>query len=607
MSARRAGTAPWLAAFLVAAALLAPSVRAQDVPPADTVRADTARTDTATLADTARVATAPVPDTIKAPLPLAELPATPSIGAPYRWNRAELFATGAYSLLELLDLIPGVTTYRSGWLASPKIASYLGDPTRLRVFLDGLEITSLDARTDGLLDVSDIQLWMLESLVVERGADEVRVYARSWRVDRTATSTRTDVATGDQDTNIFRGFLGRRFKHGEALQLAGQQYGVGGSAAGGGDELAVMGRLGWARGPWGADVFAARASSTRDRRDRFDGAGSIPALESRRTDAYVRGTYGQPDSGFWAMALAGLQHFREQTSHQTTAPIDTVDSTRTAAQYVAAVGFSGGGARVTVTNRLERSEGHTVNAVVGRASFERGVLGLTLLAEERSGDSSSVEEASAVLRPVSFIALSGAVSRRHGGGGSDFLTARAEAGLRAGRLWATGGIVRQESHSVPGPTVFDTSFASAVIPEGTGLFATLRGRFYQDLGVDVYVMRWQDSAFYRPKLQGRAELFLETRWLRRFPTGNFGFLGSVAYEYRSTTLFPSLPAGGGALAVERLGDQHVGLARLEIRILDAVLFYQSRFALYPPNTATLPGYLLPRQLQLYGVRWQFWN
>lgn len=608
MRRRRAGGSLRPAASGIAIALLfALPAGAQVTPPPDSARTDTLPRDTSATADTARVATAPPADTIKAPLPAAELPATPSIAAPYRWSRAELFATGAQSLLELLDLVPGVTTYRSGWLASPKIASYLGDAARVRVFLDGLEITSLNARTGGLLDLSDVQLWTLESVVLERGADEVRVFARSWRVDRTATSTRTDVATGDQDANIFRGFLGKRFRRGEALQLAGQQYGINGGPAGGGDELAVMGRVGWARGRWSADAFATRASLNRDARTRFDQLGRIPALDAQRTDAYVRAMYGRADSGFWAMAMAGAQRFGEETAHQTTAPIDTVDTARTNAQYVAAAGFSRSGVRLSLTNRHVRGEGQSLNAIIGRASLERGMLGLSLRAELRGGDSSSVEEAVAVLRPLRFLALSGAVARRHGGSGSDFMTVRGEAGLGVGRLWASGGVVRQEAHSVPGLAVFDTTFAPALVPEGTGLFGALRGRVYKDLGVDLYLMRWEDSAFYRPKLQGRAEVFLETRWLGRFPSGHFGFLGSIAYLYRSATLFPSAPAGGGPLTTQRLGDQHVGVARLEIRLLDATLFYQSQFGLYPTNTATLPGYLLPPQLQLYGVRWQFWN
>ena len=34
-------------------------------------------------------------------------------------------------------------------------------------------------------DLATIQIWTLEEVAVERGADELRVYLRSWRVDHT--------------------------------------------------------------------------------------------------------------------------------------------------------------------------------------------------------------------------------------------------------------------------------------------------------------------------------------------------------------------------------------------------------------------------------------
>src|SRR5690606_23776649 len=107
------------------------------------------------------------------------------------------------------------------WLASPALVGVAGDVSRTRVFLDGIELEGLDPTGGGLLDLSRIQLWSLEDVAVERGADELRVYLTTWRVERTTSSTRTDVATGDQETNLYRGMFGRRFKHGEVLQLGG--------------------------------------------------------------------------------------------------------------------------------------------------------------------------------------------------------------------------------------------------------------------------------------------------------------------------------------------------------------------------------------------------
>ena len=70
----------------------------------------------------------------------------------------------------------------------------------------------------------------------------------------------------------------------------------------------------------------------------------------------------------------------------------------------------------------------------------------------------------------------------------------------------------------------------------------------------------------------------------------------------------------GAKSRRRTGQEHGGekeASRADegqrIKIVDAVRFYQQRFGIYPRTPATLPGYIMPPQLQLYDVRWEFWN
>jgi hypothetical protein len=107
-------------------------------------------------------------DTIKAPLPV--FPAPPPIGAgpSFRWNREEIGRSGAFTLDELLARVPGVEAYRTGWLAAPALVAVAGDVSRVRVFLDGIELEGLDPTGGGLLDLSRIQLWSLEEVAVER-------------------------------------------------------------------------------------------------------------------------------------------------------------------------------------------------------------------------------------------------------------------------------------------------------------------------------------------------------------------------------------------------------------------------------------------------------
>ena len=113
---------------------------------------------------------------------------------------------------------------------------------------------------------------------------------------------------------------------------------------------------------------------------------------------------------------------------------------------------------------------------------------------------------------------------------------------------------------------------------------------------------WSDSGgYYRPRYQSRAELYIQTNLLDRFPRGNFGLLTSLAHEYRSSVRFP-LP-GDSSVST---GHIRTLAFRLEIRIQTAVVSYQFRNVLQE-RYVLVPGFQMPRQTQFYGVRWDFWN
>jgi hypothetical protein len=112
---------------------------------------------------------------------------------------------------------------------------------------------------------------------------------------------------------------------------------------------------------------------------------------------------------------------------------------------------------------------------------------------------------------------------------------------------------------------------------------------------------WDEGGPYRPRYQSRVQLYLATRWLSRFPSGNFGFLASGIHDYKSEVCFPT--AGGTCQSTAAVG---VISTLVEIRILSAVLswkFTNTQLAVYD----RVPGFRMPRGTQFYGVRWEFYN
>jgi hypothetical protein len=88
--------------------------------------------------------------------------------------------------------------------------------------------------------------------------------------------------------------------------------------------------------------------------------------------------------------------------------------------------------------------------------------------------------------------------------------------------------------------------------------------------------------------------------LDRFPSGHLGILASLVHEYRSTTAFP---VGGQIVAVP--GYRTIS-SLLEIRIIDATISWQFRNFL-GERYQQVPGLIMPRQTNFYGVRWTFFN
>jgi hypothetical protein len=567
------------------------------------------RRDSLLQRDSARVP-ATARDSIKAPVASAEAPVLADPSGSFVWDRRDMFSTGALTVQDLLDRIPGVTGIRSGWIAQPMIAAFLGDPNRVRVFLDGLELGELDPRMGRTWDLTQIPLWALDDIRVERGASEIRILMRSWRVDRTTPFTRTDVYTGDQATNLYRGLFGRRYQHGEVLQLGGQQFGTDpGRNIESSDQLGVIARVGIAREGWSADAFLLRQDRNRGNTFAENLADTIPSTESTRSDAYVRFGWGTSDAGAWVQGLAHASKYAfggKPISGTTTA-----DTSRVESQYLMTGGYSRGRWRASFAQRYRAGLQRRIATPSARLGFETRLLTVSALGEGRGADSTRRVEVSAVLRPLSFVFLSGAIgSERPRPLPDSLVTAstpgapnfmRGEAGLRVRDLWLSGGVLRRTPVVLDAPAIFRPETENVTDPTLQGAFAAVRGRLWKSLYADAQVVQWSDSGgFYRPKYQARSELYISTGMTERFPSGNFHLLASAVHEYRSSSLWPD------STGTVRLPGYRTVSTLLQVRILMAEVFWNFR-NIIGERYSHIPGYRLPRLSNLYGVRWEFWN
>lgn len=556
-------------------------------------------------------------DTIKAPIARAEVPRTLAIGEPYTWDRNHLPSTGALTLGELLDRVPGVTSYRAGWISAPEMAALNGRFGRVRIFLDGIELDPLSARLNGQHDLSLVDMWNLEDATVETGADEVRVHLRSWRVRSTTPVTRIDIHTGDLQTNSYGGFYGRRFSGGQVLQLGGNHYATTDRrTAEAGDHTSLWARLGIARGNWSADASLLRSGRKFTERlfedDPQAAEDTLPTMNGIWTVAIARFGWGDPGSGPWFQALASQQSYsirnppRIEIDSSQQVP-DTLevpnDTTRSRPQYVLTGGLTRGPIRVSAAGRVRQRLGKLSLAPAVRVGYEAGSLALSFLGERSALDSVQRLEAGAYYNLGGRFALSGSVSRFTPIESADAPTSlgvRAEAGMRAGRMWLTVGALRRDTAFLPAAIAFDTSFVSETQTASNGLFATMRGKFYRDVGLDVTATRYADAGFYRPQYETRSRLYVDSDMRAKFPSGNLNILLAVTHDYRSEALFPT------TTGVLESSQYRVWSAELEIRLLTATIAFQYRNFL-GAEYQQVPGFTMPSITSIYGVRWTFVN
>ena len=546
-------------------------------------------------------------DTIKSPITTAEAPTLADPTGSYVWDRRDLFSTGALTVQDLVDRVPGITGLRAGWIAEPMVSAYLGDTRRIRVFLDGLEMEEMDPRMRGIWDLTQIPLWALDDIRIERVASEVRIHLRSWRVDRTTPFTRTDVYTGDQATNLYRGLFGRRYQHGEVLQLAGQQFGTSpGRLSQSSDQLSAMGRVGWATGRWSADAFLLRTERNRGRTLSLGSRDSIPGTESSRSDAYLRAGWASASGGPWVQVLAAASKYAYGGSGpDVDGSTTTVDTSRFRSQYVLAGGYSRGALRASITQRYQVGQRRKVATPGARIGVDTRYLVLSAFAEGRGLDSMRRADVSVVVRPTSFLFVSASGgtqgSRVVPDSMADPRFLRAEAGVRLRELWLSGGALRRDAVLLDAPTILDPTLGTRVDGSAEAVFAAVKGKLWKAVYVDLQGIQWNDTgSYYRPRYQARSEIYLSTSLLRRFPTGNFHVLASAAHEYRSSSLWPD------TAGIIRLPGYRTISTLLQVRILSAEIFWNFRNIL-GERYQHVPGYRLPRLTNIYGVRWEFWN
>ncbi len=580
----------------------------------------------------------PPRDTVKTAIVSSYAPNNTEIGGrDYHWTRDELFASGAVTLGDLLAQVPGVTGYQTGFMAAPQVVTWYGNAGSVRVFVDGVAYVSLNPRNGGVPDFAVIPLWTLEDIRIERSAGEVRAYLRTWRVDRTTPSTRVDVITGSENLNLYRGFFGKRFDNGLAVQLAGQQLSTISRTGLDGDALGGFARIGWARGEWSVDGTYQTQGLNRNTGQRYTRPSSLVPLQPKAMPAYsgsdgigyLRIGWRDPARDVaWvqliAATLASVEAHGKSTS--TISVTDTVDTASSRSQYTLSAGTNWRGIRLVAINRFERMYGAPIMTKTGvgesavtksrrtmKSFFAPGVrleyeykfatLGAVF---DRSSDSTDHQDVFLRAAPFSWLQFGGAWSNVAPTDKNDprksYVTTRYEAALKFRDRWITVGSIQRGLMTLAAPIELDSALHPMLDDKVAGLTASVHGPLFGGWGIDFDAIKWKTTSGWRPQNEARTTIKFASGFPKRFTRNEFHLLVSATHELRSASFVPS----GKLLTGQSLASYSIFSTLLEIRIGDATISWQYRNAVGTPYEQ-YPGYTMPRLTNIYGVRWNFWN
>ena len=438
-------------------------------------------------------------DTLKAPFAHFERPDQPELTDRLRFTREQILSSGAINLADLLDRVPGITTFRTRWLTGLHVAALNGDFRRIRVFLDGDRARS-DRGTQGrrARPCGHPALESRRGRHRTRAGRSARLAARVDRARKTTPYTRVDIFTGDLNTNGFRGLFARRFANGFVAPVRraagrdadGARVGVPhrrrnrrvGRRRPAGDRRAH----GWARGKLTIDAQATGIARTRDSQPAREGYTNLVSFKGSRREGYGRIAYGDSTRGFWTQALVGVLRTRLQgdasadtvTADTTGAEPASRDTVRARTQQLFTVGYRAPWWHASLVDRVRPVEGTSYHAPAFRAGLGRERFTLMAYGERRSLDSLSQLDMSALVRPLPWLSLVASQSWRspiNDTTRTSSSSTRVEAAVRFRRLWFGGGVMREGATQYASfAPIWRTAGRAANAIATTGVVASVR-------------------------------------------------------------------------------------------------------------------------------------
>jgi hypothetical protein len=554
------------------------------------------------------------------------------------WSHAEIMASGAVTLAELMADVPGVVPLLTGDYGTPLGVTAFGvGGGRIRVIRDGFEVIPLGG---GTADLSRIGLAGIEKVRFERHLTELRIHLESRVHDDARPYSLIEAGTGDLATNVLRGAFTNPNALGGSVGLGLERFDSRGAR---GDEAGNRSgswlRYQLHRGDGAGLAVDFRRAGTENQADPY-------AAKTGRTDWTVRGRARLSEAvtaeAYWGRSTHSVDDERPEyaleggrrsqagvraTYHKDNAYVagalrrfggDALPGTRIDVS-AGMVGASLGG----VAAELDRASwaGSTASARRVRA-WTRPLLGLSLFASAESGAYGArtgplegeppLPDSAEAPPPDTVDTEPGPLFR---------MTDRSA--RRIGVQWAfrdllvSGAFLELEADSLL-PVGFEADRGEPPLTGGKRSGWEVWGRVplplpWEGFRLEGSLQQWDEPWSYLPRRIYSGALIFHRTFLE---SGNFELDWRIGVRGRDPmtvrqVLTPGEPGTGDTPPVEpelaSVPFYQNWYTRLQMRIVSVRIFLAWENFTLRPDLQDFPDRLLPRTRAVYGLRWTMWN
>lgn len=526
----------------------------------------------------------------------------------WEWSRQDLLRLPDLTLVHLLARLPGLGSVRPGLAGQAEsntvFASAAGAITYV---VDGFP---MDPLVEPTFDPSRLPLLALERVRIERRVTGATVHIETLSPIHGEAHSVIEAATGDLDTNLFRGIFMAPNILGGPLALGFERLASESVAGGGSNQTAGWLKYTFVRDSSGLQFEYRQSSLDRDgvgeplsgeRRDwavrarsRFgpvaaEAYGGATTVEDEAGDVLIR--EGTPQAG-----LRLASRFGPRVPLDVLAAIRLRSHPRLPAQEVDVRAWLGATDWIGLGAQVVQGwwDGPTTTGRWSASARLGPLLGLTAFASvDRSG--ALLGDGDAELRIEGSPGIPGFSLSRDG----ERLGAEwSYRGFRVG-----GAVLRTSSDSAAAfGLAFDRDARRVAAGEATGYEVTAR----IPTGFDpIWLEGWlvgmdaDPGWLYLPEHQWRAAAVYHHRPL---PSGNLEIYLRAEHQYRSGMAVPGDGSGIAFVAPYRSTN-----AELTIRVVTVRAFLRWENIRHRLRQQDLPGFPLPGQNILYGVKWEFRN